>query len=298
MRDHYRHFEWFLWVIVASQYIFWSFARATALGNIGLLANIRRGTDLKYWSRNIPTTLAQRQSKTMIEHPSIPPRPENQSTAEADSAETAEDISWLDTDEDELRSPRYWVRAHQPEAEAQLERRRESELSRLAPDPDRLGEGLIEVRECLPTEPRRTSKRLRAPEHLVLDTGRQHFANVEIHLLTSRHPARFAECFLFDVNDHGIGLVTSVALPPGSVQLICAHHEDDPAPLLVIEAPVVDRREYPLNMQRPASMADQDLWIHGIQTDERNARLLMKSTLDSLTCQRAAQNRPRLDQAS
>lgn len=224
----------------------------------------------------------------MIEHPSIrPPQP-----LEEQTPKPVEDTSWLDATEIELRSPRYWLCGQGKRSKVAPTSCWEAELDSLTPNPDRLSDGLVEVRECLPVHPRRHSQRLRAPQRLVLDTGMQQFARVEIHLLVSRHPTRFVECFLFDVNDHGIGLISPIPLPPGSTQVICAHHEEDPDPLLVAEVPVLSQRAYPAKLPRPERLADQPMWVHGMETEPRNARLLLKTTLDTLACLHAQRDRP------
>ncbi len=230
----------------------------------------------------------------MIEHPTVravknpPVEPETE----------VEDISWLDAEERDLNSPRYWVHTSRPEREAELEKQREALLLTMDTDPDQIGGGLVDVRDYLPPRPRRVSRRLRAPVELVFAPTDDMYVPLEINLLVSRHPTRFAACFLFDVNEHGISVVAPVPLPTGSKQVICAHHREDPTPILATEVPVLSQRAYPRNMPRPGFMGDVDLWIHGLQTNARDARLLIKCTLDSFAYRQAGCDLPGLQHAS
>lgn len=236
----------------------------------------------------------------MIDHPSVFRRARDTASENADDPVIEEAFDCLFDDEVSagLRSPGYWLRVPAPEAESALEAERESKLRSLSVDPDQMQMGLVDVRDYLPTRPRRVSRRLRAPQQLVIAYRPFEYVPMELHILTPGPAQEFIPCFLYDVNDQGICLASPVPLATGTEVWFCAHHREEPTALLSLQVPVLNQRPCPASDALHALFEDGGLWLHGLKTPQRDARLLLRCALDSLACNQAQQGDGAIRQAS
>ncbi len=228
----------------------------------------------------------------MIEHPTVFRRRHTEDClAGEEAAVAAGACNLIDFEEpaEGLRSPGYWLRARNPEPDACISWDWEAELESLTVDPDRMQGTLVDVRDYLPTRPRRISRRLRAPGELVLAHRAFDFVPLELHVLTGNPAQPFIECHLYDVNDHGICLASPVPLATGTEVWVCAHHREEPTALISLNAPVLNQRRCPSGDPMLNCYDEDGAWLHGLQTPRRDARLLTRCTLDSLACQQSRQ---------
>lgn len=228
----------------------------------------------------------------MIEHPTVFRRPRAEEKPADENP--AEESWWLDDDPGTLRSPTYWLRARNVESGApEVEWDWEAELASLHGDPDRMQGTLVDVRDYLPTRPRRISRRLRAPAQLVFAYRPFDFVPLELHILTGDPARPFIPCRLYDVNDQGICLAAPVPLATGTDVWICAHHREEPTALISLQVPVLNQRRCPVTdpilSHHGEDEGDEATWLHGLQTPPRDARLLTRCALDSLACAQSHQ---------
>ncbi len=226
----------------------------------------------------------------MIEHPSvIRRRPANEEPVGTEETMEEQTCLLLEEPGDTLRSPAYWVKNCTPELESALEHARESALEKLPMDPDEMQRGMVDVRDYLPTRPRRCSRRIRAPQDLVFAYRPLEYVPVELHVLVENGVRPFIRCFLYDVNDHGICLASPAPLPTGAEVWVCAHHREEPTAMISQHVQVLSQRPCPTGDMLRSTLGELEdgLWLHGLRMPHRDARLLLRCTLDSLACQQA-----------
>lgn len=141
---------------------------------------------------------------------------------------------------------------------------------------------LPEVAE-IDEEPRRASSRIRVPHSFcfVDENGRP--ISLELTLIINEPVPALADCYLFDINEGGVGFITTEILTKGEHITICVTRNDDPDPLVAVEVEVLNQREYHGDKSHlPARYSAQPSWIYGVRMDEDSLGTLMCATLESL----------------
>lgn len=132
-------------------------------------------------------------------------------------------------------------------------------------------------------EPRRTSSRIRVPHSFcfVDENGRP--VALELTLIIDGPVPALGECYLFDINEGGVGFITTEILNKGEQVTICVTRPDDTDPLVAVEVEVLNQRDYAGDKSHlPARFAHQPSWIYGVRMDEDSLGTLMCATLESL----------------
>ncbi len=166
-------------------------------------------------------------------------------------------------------------------------------------DVDEQPAALPEVAE-IEEEPRRASSRIRVPHSFcfVDENGRP--VRLELTLIIGGPVPELASCFLFDINESGVGFVTTEILTVGEHVTLCVTQDGDPEPLVAVEVEVLNQRDFAGDKSHlPERFANQPSWIYGVRMDEDSLGTLMCATLESLeldgeemeTDQRLALNR-------
>ncbi len=132
-------------------------------------------------------------------------------------------------------------------------------------------------------EPRRTSSRIRVPHSFcfVDENGRP--IALELTLIIDGPVPSLGECYLFDINEGGVGFITTEILNKGEQITICVTRPDDPEPLVAVEVEVLNQRDFAGDKSHlPERFLHQPSWIYGVRMDEDSLGTLMCATLESL----------------
>ncbi len=132
-------------------------------------------------------------------------------------------------------------------------------------------------------EPRRTSSRIRVPHSFcfVDENGRP--IALELTLIIAGPTPMLGECYLFDINEGGVGFITTEILNDGEQVTICVTRPDTPEPLVAVEVEVLNQRDYAGDKSHlPERFLHQPSWIYGVRMDEDSLGTLMCATLESL----------------
>ncbi len=140
--------------------------------------------------------------------------------------------------------------------------------------------------------PRRSAKRIRTPVELFYFPTSNHFVPLELTVIYRDSSTRAVDCFLYDVNDSGIGFASTEAFPEHSELTVLGAHAEDMIPLIATDVTIVNCRPFPAARPTPGKFAGQPLWLHGTRMEIQDALLLYKATLDSIALSVALKNVP------
>lgn len=144
---------------------------------------------------------------------------------------------------------------------------------------------LPEVTE-IDTEPRRASSRIRVPHSFCFVDQNGRPIALELTLIIDGPIPALADCYLFDINEGGVGFITTEILNKGEHVTICVTRGDEPDPLVAVEVEVLNQRDYAGDKSHlPERFAHQPSWIYGVRLDEDSLGTLMCATLESLELQ-------------
>ena len=118
-------------------------------------------------------------------------------------------------------------------------------------------------------EARRSSRRIRAPRDFYFFVSERQYIPLELTAILQGPRPRLMECFLFDVNDSGIGFACEGQLETGARLTVCGHHGEDPTPLVAAEVEIIDHRPFPADATAPEKFSPESLWVHGTRMDRR-----------------------------
>ncbi len=90
------------------------------------------------------------------------------------------------------------------------------------------------------------------------------------------------DCFLYDVNKGGVGVVCTERLDVGARVHILGNLAVSSQPQLDVNAILVDRRDFPADRPRPRGFEDRPLFVHGLSMDPGDARILLNATQECL----------------
>ena len=162
------------------------------------------------------------------------------------------------------------------------------------PDPgpavaDAADEGFATPPEALPEvdeiqeEPRRASSRIRVPHSFCFVDANGRPVTLELTLIIDGPVPTLGECYLFDINEGGVGFISTEILTTGEHVTICVTRPDDPEPLVAVEVEVLNQRDYAgATSHLPERFLHQPSWIYGVRMDEDSLGTLMCATLESL----------------
>ncbi len=133
-------------------------------------------------------------------------------------------------------------------------------------------------------EGRRGSTRLAAPLSLYHLIPPDRFVPLELRLqrnLSGKEQA--LPCFLFDINETGLGFACEESLPVGEKAFIEGHLAGESEPLVRCDLEIVDQRPYPPARPHPAEFNTEQLHVYGGTLQMRDAMILLKTTMDCLS---------------
>lgn len=140
--------------------------------------------------------------------------------------------------------------------------------------------------------PRRSAKRIRAPLELYYFPTPDHFVPLELTVIYRDGGTKAVDCFLYDVNDSGIGFAAPELFAEGSELTVLGAHAEDLTPLIATDVTIVNNRPYPADKGMPEKFSGRQLWLHGTRMEIHDALLLYKATLDSIALAVALQKAP------
>ncbi len=131
-------------------------------------------------------------------------------------------------------------------------------------------------------KPRRSARRIRTPLNLYYFPTPDHFVPLELTVIYRASGTKAIDCFLYDVNDQGIGFASPVEFPADSELTVLGHHAEEMTPLVATHVTIVNSRPFPADKEPPEKFAGRPLWLHGTRMELEDAMLLYKATLDSI----------------
>lgn len=124
---------------------------------------------------------------------------------------------------------------------------------------------------------RRNGRRLPAPIGLFVLVLPDQFVRLELSISLEGCGSP-VDCFLYDVNKGGVGVVCAEQLQVGARVQIHGELAVSEQPELDVNAILVDRREFPPERPRPRGFEGQELYVHGLSMDPCDARVLLNAT--------------------
>lgn len=142
------------------------------------------------------------------------------------------------------------------------------------------------VESAGPDTGRRTHDRLPAPIGLYYFTPPDRFVTLDLRVLMKQDgEARAVPCFLFDINEDGLGLASEEELPSSASVRIVGQLAKDLEPLVDCKVDIVNCRPYPAGRPHPDQFSADRLRVYGGTMEMREAMVLLRATLDCVAMQ-------------
>ncbi len=128
---------------------------------------------------------------------------------------------------------------------------------------------------------RRGGRRVPAPIGMFVLVPPDQFAQLDLHISLEGCGSPI-DCFLYDVNAGGVGIVCADPLEVGSRVQILGDLAVTTQRQLDVSAIIVDRRDFPSKRPSPKGFVGKQLYVHGLSMDPDDARVLLNATKECL----------------